>query len=691
MSDPSNTQHQNRLALESSPYLRQHAHNPVDWYAWGDEAFELAKAEDKPIFLSIGYSTCHWCHVMAHESFEDEEVATYINRHFVCIKVDREELPDVDHIYMQVCIATTGSGGWPLTVLLTPDKVPIFAGTYFPKTSTPYRMGIIDLLARVHGLWAQERRVLLKEGEQVYEYLIGTATQSFAGELRADIVQTAVHHLRHRYDSGFGGFGSAPKFPMFHQLAFLIQQGGSDMGLHTLQAIRLGGIYDHIGFGVHRYSTDAEWKLPHFEKMLYDQALAVSAYVDAYLFSKNEFFKQTINEIITYVLRDLCDDEGAFYAGQDADSEGVEGKFYVWDEEEFKNIETQVGAYCHTPLHELFNIVREGNFKDEATHEITWKNIPYLSTALGAEQALVWEPLRKKLFEARKLRVHPGTDHKIITAWNGLMISALARAGRALQQPQYLEAAQKAYAFIRQKLVRPDGRLLRCYTSGQAQHLAVAEDYAFMIAAALDLYESSFQSRYLVDAVALQQKMVDLFWDHTQHGFFFAGSDAPHVLVRIKEFDDGAVPSANSVSLNNLLRLWHMTGGATFETIAKELSLCHAQQLNQHPTGFTTMLLGVAALQKPLRAIVVVGNHDSDEVRGVFSFLAQHFLPDTVWVFLPSNKPDDAIFDLCGRELAMQRLAEAKQSGQPLSIYVCQNFACQQPVHTLEALKNLLF
>lgn len=686
----------NRLQSESSPYLRQHAHNPVDWYPWGGEAFAQAQAQNKLIFLSIGYSTCHWCHVMAHESFEDREVAALLNQFFVCIKVDREELPDVDHVCMRVCQITTGSGGWPLTILMTADKLPVFAGTYFAKESSPYRVGLMDLLRRVAQLWGSERNTLIEEGQKVLAALQQEESVNFQAVLDAKIQTAALEQLQQRYDKRHHGFGGAPKFPMFYTFSFLLSQtkaragqgpsprefeNPTAMAINSLRAIRLGGIYDHVGFGVHRYSTDEEWKLPHFEKMLYDQALAIAAYVDAALYVRTNILSSLTNdngagqqplhfglvaeEICQYVLRDLKDFGGGFYAAQDADSDGVEGKFYVWEEEEL----TRLGM--GDAMVRAFHVSREGNFRDEATHQATWKNNLYLSEPLSAALQAEWELFRPRLFSARQLRVHPGTDTKIITGWNGLMISALARAGMAFQNNAYVQAAQSAYGFLRQKLARLDGRLLRCYGNEQAQHLAVAEDYAFLTAGLIDLYQASLDANYLNEARHWQNEMLKLFWDHTDHGFFFSGSDAERIILRSKDVYDGALPSANSVALRNLARLSLLTPGGEqnaisvqFRECAQKLSNARARMVNAQPSAFLHFVDGVRWLEPDATLVKISGELSSSEVSAARVWLQTNWLPYTLWV-------------------------HAGEGAEP-KFEVCRNFVCHAPVTTAVELKNIL-
>lgn len=475
---PNSKRISNRLAKEKSPYLLQHAHNPVDWYPWGPEAFSRAVSEDKPIFLSIGYSCCHWCHVMERESFEDEEVAQILNKNFVCIKVDREERPDIDSIYMSVCQSLTGRGGWPLTVFLTPDKHPFYAGTYFPKYDSMGMMGIMSLLKTVNDSWHSNRKTLLDSAKKILAFE-KTDRRSADGNITKDIIHDAFSQLKYNFDSKYGGFGSAPKFPSPHNLLFLLRYWYSQKEPYaleivekTLDSMKNGGIYDHVGFGFSRYSTDKMWLVPHFEKMLYDNALLAIAYAEALLVTGNSSYSETVHQILDYILRDMTSLEGGFYSAEDADSEGVEGKFYVWTVEEIKEV---LGSEDGLEYCKLYDITPAGNFEG--------LNIPNLiaTGALPQDKKTFVEACRKKLFAHRENRIHPYKDDKILTAWNGLMIAAMAYCGKALGEAKYITSAKKCADFLLQKLVRSDGRLLARYRDGDAALPAYLEDYAFLV------------------------------------------------------------------------------------------------------------------------------------------------------------------------------------------------------------------
>ncbi|MDH5715699.1 MAG: thioredoxin domain-containing protein, partial [Candidatus Aminicenantes bacterium] len=481
----------NRLIAEKSPYLLQHAFNPVDWYPWGSEAFDKARKENKPIFLSIGYSTCHWCHVMEKESFEDPEIASMMNEAFICIKVDREERPDIDRIYMTVCQMMTGSGGWPLTIIMTPDKKPFFAATYIPRPSRLGRLGMMELIPRIQELWKSKKGEVMSSAEQITQHLTQISIHAAGEPLGEAALEMAYRRLSRVFDERYGGFGRAPKFPTPHNLTFLLrywkrtgEQKALRMVEKTLQSMRLGGIYDHVGFGFHRYSTDSRWLLPHFEKMLYDQALLVMAYTEAYQATRKEEYRHTVREILDYVMRDMTAPEGGFYSAEDAESEGEEGKFYLWTEEEIRQL---LPGEESDLIVRIFNIEKDGNFAEEATGRRTGSNILYLRKSLhetASDMKISPEELerdfqkaRQKLFAARHKRVHPHKDDKILTDWNGLMIAALARASSAFDEPQYAEATRRAADFILARMRDSKGKLYHRYRDGETAIPAYLDDY----------------------------------------------------------------------------------------------------------------------------------------------------------------------------------------------------------------------
>jgi uncharacterized protein len=599
----------NRLIHEKSPYLLQHAHNPVDWYPWGEEAFDTARRLNKPIFLSVGYATCHWCHVMERESFEDLESAAALNDSFVCIKVDREERPDIDAVYMAACQMTAGRGGWPLSIIMTPDKKPFFAGTYIPKTSRFGRLGLIELCQRVTALANNDPQRIHATADLIADHL-GEAFQFESDpEARPDtaVPDQACRQLMERYDDRSGGFDSAPKFPMPHRLLFLLQiyarsreEKLLQMIVHTLKAMRLGGLWDHVGYGFHRYATDRAWLLPHFEKMLYDQALLATAYLSVYEQTRLPLFGETAREILTYVLRDMTDPQGGFYTAEDADSEGEEGKFYVWTQEAFE--QTAGSELQEIPWQRIFNLQPEGNFLEEATKVKTGANILHLSSDLeewAAELELApdrltatWEHLRQRLFAQREARIHPLKDDKILTDWNGLMIAAMAQGGRVLAEPQFRDAAVKAAEFILENLVDDRGALLHRYRERQAAIGATANDYAFFIAGLIELHRSLGEPRWLTRAEALQTVMNSDFWQEGQGGYHFTAVHRSDLPVRPVELQDGALPSANAVALHNLLHLGRLTGDAQWRRQALHQLQAFAASVRRQPMAYPHTLSG---------------------------------------------------------------------------------------------------
>ncbi|OLS30294.1 MAG: Cellobiose 2-epimerase, partial [Candidatus Heimdallarchaeota archaeon AB_125] len=594
----------NNLINEQSPYLLQHAYNPVNWYPWGDDAFKKAKEEDKPIFLSVGYATCHWCHVMEHESFEDSDVATSLNDNFISIKVDREERPDIDSIYMTITQMMTGRGGWPMTIIMTSDKKPFFAGTYIPKEGRFGMTGLIDLLSQITEIWKTKRQDVHQTAEQVTKHLQESSTLTQTEYNGEELIIRGFDELNSKYDEILGGFGSQPKFPSPHNLLFLMRYWkryndgvALQMVEKTLQKMRMGGIYDHVGFGFHRYSTDRHWLVPHFEKMLYDQAMLVLAYTEAYQITKKEIYKETAEEILEYVMRDMTSPEGGFYSAEDADSEGEEGKFYIWSYKEITKIlskdELELAA-------RIFNILPTGNFLDEATQQKSTLNILHLKRPIKElleelniskkEFDVKIEIIREKLFSQRKQRIHPLKDDKILTDWNGLMIAAFSKASRILRNKSYQQTAEKAIDFILAKLQQEDGRLLHRYRNEDAAIMANLDDYAFMIWGLLELYETSFNPKYLNEAINLNVKLIDHFWDNESGGFFFTPDDGEELLVREKPVYDGSIPSGNSVAMLNLVKLSKMTSEASLEQKADDLMKTFAKQINRIPSAFSFIL-----------------------------------------------------------------------------------------------------
>jgi len=677
----------NRLVFEKSPYLLQHAGNPVDWYPWGKEAFEKAKRENKPVFLSIGYTTCHWCHVMERESFEDDEVGALLNKYFVCVKVDREERPDVDHLYMTVTQAMTGGGGWPMTVALTPDKKPFFAGTYYPKHSRPGRPGMMELIPRLAEAWNRDRDKILEHADNVTEALARLAGGAPGDKMGAETLDTAYRQLAERFDSEHGGFGREPKFPTAHNLSFLLRywkRTGKAKALEmvekTLLEIRLGGVYDHVGLGVHRYSTDREWLLPHFEKMLYDQALLAIANIEAHQATGKETYARTAREIFTYVLRDMTSPEGGFYSAEDADSEGEEGRFYVWRPEEIREIlgKEEGGLFTH-----VHNIVEGGNFRDQAAGKMTGDSIPHLKLELSemakqlhAEESTLRSRLdgaRQKLFAAREKRIHPQKDDKILTDWNGLMIAALAKGAQALNAPEYGKAAQRAAEFVLGKLRGDGGRLLKRYRGGEAGLPALIEDYAFMVWGLLELYEATFDVRYLQEGIALNDAMLEHFWDEEEGGFFMSADDAEELLVRSKEVYDGAIPSGNSVAALNLIRLSRVTGKAAYEERAAGIMKAFSGTVAGQASAHTQLMVALDFLIGPSYEVVVAGETGAEDTTKMLAALRRPFVPNKVVLFRPAGVETPPISGI-----APYTKAQTRRDGAA-TVYVCRDFTCQAP------------
>ena len=675
----------NRLQYSKSPYLLQHAGNPVDWYPWGEEAFERARKENKPIFLSIGYSTCHWCHVMEHESFEDPAVAALMNETFVSIKVDREERPDIDKVYMSVCQMLTGSGGWPLTIIMTPQKEPFFAGTYFPKTGRFGRIGMTELVPRVSQLWQNRAEELKSDAEKIIQALRQDSDASpGAGELTSTELERAFEQLRDRFDSTHGGFGSAPKFPTPHNLYFLLRYwkryGEPDalrMVEKTLEALRLGGIYDQLGFGFHRYSTDSEWLVPHFEKMLYDQALLALAYLETRQATGREDFARVAREIFTYVLRDMRSPEGAFYSAEDADSEGEEGKFYVWTDSEIRDVLEKEEAEL---VINAFNVAREGNFRDQAAGGANIfhlkKDLPSLACEIGMpgkelEQKI--ESARAKLYARREKRVRPGRDTKVLTDWNALMIAALARGARVLGEETFEQAARQAADFILAGMRDSRGRLFHRYSDGEAGIAANLDDYAFTVWALLELYETNFKVSYLEAALELNRIMLERFRDDSRTGgFYFTADDAEELLLRQKELYDGALPSGNSVAALNLLRLGRITADVSLEQKAEAVGSAFSDLIKKTPAGFTQFLCALDFALGPSFEIVIAQGGSREDTAHLLKALRTRFLPNKV-VLLRER----------GGEPEISRIAPFTMHNTSIdnkaTAYVCLNYNCRLP------------
>jgi hypothetical protein len=689
----------NRLINESSPYLLQHATNPVDWYPWGKEAFEKAKKENKPIFLSIGYSTCHWCHVMEHESFADEEVAALLNKYFVAIKVDREERPDIDQVYMAVTQTMTGRGGWPNNVFLTPDKKPFFAGTYFPKLNRWGLPGLMEILPKVAEIWQNDRENVQKSAEQITDLLAGRGNPNPGDALDQSILDKTRNLLAEMYDPQYGGFGQAPKFPTPHMLAFLLRRYHHNedaqalaMVEKTLTRMRFGGIHDHIGFGFHRYSTDGQWLVPHFEKMLYDQALLAMAYTETYQATGKELYALTVREIFAYILRDMTSKEGGFYSAEDADSEGVEGKFYLWTLPQIQEI---IGKNETEIFKKIYNLEDTGNFKSQEAAQTAGSNILHLkktlpdsAAELGVPEKQLLQRLeknREQLFRIRKKRVHPFKDDKILTDWNGLMIAALAKAGLVLDEPRYTSAAVKAADFIMRKLRDKNGRLLKRYRKGNAGLPAHLNDYAFVVWGLLELYQAGFKTIYLQEAIRLNDQMIKHFWDPQSGGLFMTADDGEKLLIRNKEIYDGAIPSGNSVAALNLLRLGHMTGRQDYLQKAESIGKAFSGSVNRYPPGHTHLMVAVEYALYPNYEVVIAGKPGAKDTRAMLTALRQPFLPGKIVLLRPADKKEAA---------EIIRMAPYTEFMVPkngrATAYVCTEFVCKLPTTEIsQMLANL--
>ena len=673
----------NRLIDETSPYLLQHAHNPVDWYPWGPEALERARAEDKPILLSIGYAACHWCHVMAHESFEDAETAALMNQHFVCVKVDREERPDLDGIYMDAVQAMTGHGGWPMTVFLTPQGGPFYAGTYYPKVDRPGMPGFRRVLAAVADAWANRRDDVRRQGAQVVEVIAAQSGALGSGgdgqQLGEETLRQAFEGLRGAFDDSWGGFGQAPKFPQPMTLEFLLRchlrgfQGALEMARLTLDRMAAGGILDQLGGGFHRYSTDGRWLVPHFEKMLYDNALLVRLYSHAWQLTGDARYRHTAARTADYLLRELRHAGGGFFSSQDADSEGVEGRFFVWSWDELVGIASE-------PVARFLGATPEGNWEDT---NVLWT--PHPAQAVAEAAGLSVEELerqvaaaRPRLLAAREARVHPATDDKVLAAWNGLAISALAEAGRSFGEPRYLDAAVAAADFVLGALRDDRGRLLRSWREGRKGGPGYLDDHACMAEACLTLYETTFELRWLREARRLTEAMVELFADPDGDGFYQTGQDAEQLVVRPREVFDNAVPAGSSVAADVLQRLGRLTGAEDWERAGLGALRPVLGVLGRAPTGFGHALGAADFALARVREVAIVGQPGAEDTEALLARVWGVYQPNRV---LAAAAPDDRDAQ---REIPL--LADRPAVDGRATAYVCEHFVCQRPVTEPEEL-----
>ena len=684
----------NHLRNEKSPYLLQHAQNPVDWYPWGNEAFARALLEEKPIFLSIGYSTCHWCHVMEHESFEDEHVAHLLNETFVNIKVDREERPDIDNIYMTVCQMMTQSGGWPLTIMMTPEKKPFFAATYIPKESIYGRIGLLELIPQVKAIWASRRDEVMNAAEEITRGLQEIHPQSAEKKLGQETLKKAYEIFARIFDREYGGFGNAPKFPSPHNLYFILRywkRTGNKQALkmveETLQNMCRGGIYDQIGFGFHRYSTDVKWLVPHFEKMLYDQALMAIACIEVYQVTGKTEYEKTAREIFTYVLRDMTDEAGGFYCAEDADSEGMEGKFYLWTEEEIRIVLKKDEADLFLSVfHHSDDALLHGMREMPAGHFIPHLNKINVDETDDAQKEIdqKLEKIREKLFAIREKRIHPHKDDKILTDWNGIMIAALAKGAQVFDEPAYAREASRAIGFILKRMRTSDGRLLHRFRDGLASIPATVDDYAFIIWGLLELYEATFEAQYLDYALELNCQLLTHFWDEKEGGLFFTADDAEELLIRQKEIHDGAIPSGNSVCLHNFLRLARITADASLENKAALIINTFSGRVDQMPNAFTQFLVAFDFALGPANEVIIAGDIDKKDTKEMLKALRKNFVPNKIVIFRPEGSSQPEI------EKIAPYIKSYQSVGSRATAYVCSNFTCQLPTNSPEQMIALL-
>ena len=673
---------ENSLINETSPYLLQHAHNPVYWYAWNDESLKKAKDENKPIFLSVGYSACHWCHVMAHESFENEDVAEFMNEHFVNIKVDREERPDIDDIYQKVCQIATGQGGWPLSIFLTPDQKPFYVGTYFPVLDSYGRPGFGSITRQLAQAWKEKPKDIEKSADNFLGALQKAETIKVPSKLERGILDEAAMNLFQLGDSSYGGFGSAPKFPNAANVSFLFRYAKltglskfNEFALKTLNKMAKGGIFDQIGGGFHRYSTDARWLVPHFEKMLYDNALIPVNYAEAYQITKDPFYLEILHKTLDYVLREMTSNNGGFFSAYDADSEGVEGKFYVWKKSEIKEIlGDDADLFCL-----YYDVTDGGNWEGNS---ILCNNINVSAVAFhfGKSEDKIREILTicsEKLLNVRSKRVAPGLDDKILTSWNSLMITAFAKGYRVTGETKYLDAAKKCISFIETTLLHDD-KLLRTYKNNIAKIDGYLEDYSYFANALLDVFEIEPESKHLDLALKLGHYLVDHFWDSESSSFFMTSDNHEKLIIRPKSNYDLSLPSGNSVSCFVMLRLFHLTREEKFLKIATQIMESQAQIAAENPFGFGYLLNAIYAyLQKPTE-ITIINSENSE----ICKFLFSKFLPESILVTINNKTQLD--------NLARFPFFAGKIFGDKTNVFVCKDFTCSLPLNSIDEIDSHL-
>ena len=673
----------NALIHELSPYLLQHAYNPVHWRAWNDETLALAIKQNKPLFVSIGYATCHWCHVMEHESFEDQEIAYLLNEHFIAVKVDREERPDIDAALMEMCQAMTGHGGWPLSIFMTPDKLPFFAGTYFPKDSIPQRIGFKDILTRINEGWNNERDAIISSGQEIVAQLKSHNAKSQTELLSDEVFEKADASFKDRYDKEYGGFGSRPKFPSPHHVIYLLRRAKlkstpelADMAMHTLKSMANGGLHDHIGHGYHRYSTDREWLVPHFEKMLYDQAMILTAMTEAFLYSGDSAFERYAEEIVEYVQSRLLSPECAWYCAEDADSEGEEGTYYLFTESELSDI---LNAEEFALAKSCFHISKEGNYFDESGGHRTGKNIMslFLDDTHAQSNPELFASIRNKCLNYREQRISPLLDDKILTDWNGLMIHAMCFAGRSFNKPEWIVLAQKAHDFIHGKMRGATG-LLHRYRNGQASISAMADDYAYLMHATFELYTATGKDQYMHDCIQYAAIFKEQFMD-----------DEGRIKVsKIQELDfhqyasayDGAIPSGASIASMVFAKLGALTGKQEYFSTAYAIIHANGKNIQSYPNGFSAMLMTLSFLIGPRSEIMISGIGISQERDACKQLILSTYLPHAVIAYNETSNQLDTISPMF-----------ASQKGkEDLSIFLCKDYACTLPVHDINSLKDAL-
>lgn len=675
----------NRLVHEMSPYLLQHAYNPVNWYPWSDEAFNMAKRQDKPVFLSIGYSTCHWCHVMEKESFEDEEVAEILNKYFISIKVDREERPDIDQIYMTFSQVSTGQGGWPLNVFLTSDRKPFYVSTYLPRRSRYGNPGIIDVLLGIESQWREKQEEMIQSANKMTDLLNDLEKRKEESDLKRTIFFDAYDFFDESFDDRFGGFGNAPKFPTPHHLLYLLrcyhafnQLDALVMVEKTLQQMYRGGIFDHIGYGFSRYSTDEQWLVPHFEKMLYDNALLIMVYAEVYQATGNELYRKIAEKTITYVNRNLRSAEGAYFCAEDADSEGEEGKFYVWSMDKVEKI---LGKKRAEVFFRFYPMSPKGNFEGKNIINMIDSDLDLIEANPELEKAL--DEMTGDLFMQREKRVRPHRDDKILTSWNGLMIAALAMASRIFQRPEYVKNAEEAIAFIENNMTRRySGRLYARYRQGEAKVLGFLDDYASLVWGYLELYQATFKTDYLEKAIIRAVEMINLFGDEFGvAGFFKYGSDAEQLITRPKEVYDNAQPSGNALAAYCLVKIGKITGEQKYIDIVNGMFSYFSSNLNQAPMASTMMLCAKLFQEQPTTEVIFAGYETDGTIREMNRYLNKLYLPFSIVLFNKSENDLKKVNEFAVNQYMIH--------GEPTA-YICRNYRCEEPVNDLASFYEVM-